>query len=204
MNKHKRYSPLGNYVAGPAGNFLELGTPVFQARFALGDRAPLQGSRLVSENVQPCFEMRLERPPIEILTAIFALFRAVMRISATVFESGPCSRALAQQEALVWLVYGHKAGWSLRVPPQIAAADHVHSIPITAEDRVGIVFHSHGRLPAYFSPIDDRDEVDGFVYGVVGELHQHRPSVLLRAGYAGHFLPLALEDVFMKGKNSNG
>jgi hypothetical protein len=59
--------------------------------------------------------------------------------------------------------------------------------------------HSHGPLPARFSPRDDADEQRLGLYGVVGRLGGRRPEVRLRAGAYGHFLPLPWEAVFAGG-----
>ena len=48
-------------------------------------------------------------------------------------------------------------------------------------------FHSHGRLPAYFSATDDQDEQGLAIYGVVGKVHRPRPEIALRVGIYGHF-----------------
>lgn len=57
--------------------------------------------------------------------------------------------------------------------------------------------HSHNSMPAYFSPIDDRDEA-GYpgVFGVIGHLDRQSPSICLRAGNSGVFYPIAVSEIF--------
>ena len=57
-------------------------------------------------------------------------------------------------------------------------------------------FHSHGRMRAFFSATDDRDEQGFRIYGVVGQVDQAAPRIALRVGIYGHFQELRLEDVF--------
>ena len=57
-------------------------------------------------------------------------------------------------------------------------------------------FHSHGRLGAFFSAIDDRDEQGFRIYGVVGRLGSELPQIDLRIGVYGYFAPLDMEEVF--------
>jgi PRTRC genetic system protein A len=59
-----------------------------------------------------------------------------------------------------------------------------------------IEIHSHGRMPAYFSSIDDRDEGGFCLYGVVGAVHLADPLMALRLGVYGYYLPLELRQVF--------
>ena len=57
--------------------------------------------------------------------------------------------------------------------------------------------HSHtGGVPAHFSPIDDRDEQGFGLYAVVGDLRNLCPTVELRLGVYGYFLPLSRDEVF--------
>ncbi len=95
-------------------------------------------------------------------------------------------------EAMVAVVWSGTA-YEVACPPQDASASHV-----TYEKSPGTVLelHSHHRMPAYFSTIDDADEQGLELYGVVGRLHTDRPEVVLRAGAYGHFLALRWADVF--------
>ncbi len=62
--------------------------------------------------------------------------------------------------------------------------------------------HSHHRMRAYFSSVDDGDEQGLRLYGVVGRLRTRRPEVRLRVGAYGYFMPLRWEDVFEGNRGS--
>jgi len=79
-------------------------------------------------------------------------------------------------------------------PTQTATAYSV----TTTSDRPGgtlLELHSHGRLPAAWSPTDGRDEQCACLYGVIGRL-DGTPEIRLRLGIYGYWLPLALADLF--------
>jgi PRTRC genetic system protein A len=56
--------------------------------------------------------------------------------------------------------------------------------------------HSHARMGAFFSPIDDQDEQGLALYGVVGNVHETTPDHHLRVGVYGHFQDVAWPEVF--------
>ncbi|MCP4359045.1 MAG: hypothetical protein GY796_13585, partial [Chloroflexi bacterium] len=55
-------------------------------------------------------------------------------------------------------------------------------------DGVILELHSHNTMPAYFSPRDNRDELGGRLYGVIGHLERSNPELALRLGMFGHWL----------------
>ena len=58
--------------------------------------------------------------------------------------------------------------------------------------------HSHvGGGPPHFSAIDDHDEQGFCLYVVVGDLRNLCPTVELRLGVYGYFMPLEKEEVFV-------
>lgn len=56
--------------------------------------------------------------------------------------------------------------------------------------------HSHNRMSAYFSRVDDADEKRFLLYGVVGELDKNHPTIKLRVGLNGFYYDLPLENIF--------
>ncbi|MDH6373778.1 hypothetical protein M2444_005621 [Paenibacillus sp. PastF-3] len=66
--------------------------------------------------------------------------------------------------------------------------------------------HSHNTMRAYFSTIDDNDEVGTMLYGVIGRMIKGdgviRFDIKTRAGVAGKFLPL-LSSVWIDGNYDN-
>ena len=56
--------------------------------------------------------------------------------------------------------------------------------------------HSHASMPAFFSTIDDQDEKGIRLYMVLGNIDRKAFSYVLRAGLAGVYGKLKLEDIF--------
>lgn len=56
--------------------------------------------------------------------------------------------------------------------------------------------HSHNTMPAFFSSIDDRDEIMPGLYGVIGRLDSAEPQMKFRAGFEGIFKELSLQDIW--------
>lgn len=56
--------------------------------------------------------------------------------------------------------------------------------------------HSHGRMDAFFSSIDNHDEKGTRLFLVLGRIDREAPAWKLRAGIAGYYKELALTDVF--------
>ncbi len=97
---------------------------------------------------------------------------------------------IEQYLALTW-----QGNYSLGVPSQSQTAASVtyETLPGTVLD-----IHSHtGSMPARFSNIDDRDEQGLCLYAVVAGLHNLFPTVELRLGVYGYFMPLNKEEVFV-------
>jgi hypothetical protein len=97
---------------------------------------------------------------------------------------------IEQYLAIVW--EGDK--YSIKKPPQDAGAGHVNyeTIPNTILD-----IHSHtGTMPARFSGIDNHDEQGFGIYAVAADLKKLFPTVEIRLGVWGYFLPLEISEVF--------
>lgn len=95
-----------------------------------------------------------------------------------------------QYLATVW-----ENGYSLKIPTQSQTSGSVtyETIPGTILD-----IHSHvGTVPAHFSRIDDHDEQGFGVHAVVGDLSKLFPTVDLRLGVYGYFMPVNKEDIFV-------
>lgn len=55
--------------------------------------------------------------------------------------------------------------------------------------------HTHGRHPAFFSAVDDRDELGFRLYFVAGNLGSDSPMLRWRVGGNGHFLEVPMEEI---------
>jgi hypothetical protein len=96
---------------------------------------------------------------------------------------------IEQYLAITW-----DGSYSLKIPSQQATSISVayETLPDTV-----LAIHSHtGGVPAQFSPIDDHDEQGFGLYGVIGDLRNLCPTVELRLGIHGYFLPLSQSEVF--------
>jgi len=97
---------------------------------------------------------------------------------------------IEQYLAVTW-----RGNYSLSIPTQSQTAVSVtyETLPDTVLD-----IHSHvGGVPAHFSGIDDRDEQGFCLFAVVGGLRDLCPTVELRLGVYGYFMPLKKEDIFV-------
>jgi hypothetical protein len=97
---------------------------------------------------------------------------------------------IEQYLAVTW-----QGDYSLNVPSQLQTAGSVTyvTLPNTVLD-----IHSHvDGVPAHFSSIDNRDEQGLGLYAVVGDLRNLCPTIELRLGTYGYFIPLNKEDIFV-------
>ena len=97
---------------------------------------------------------------------------------------------IEQYLAVTW-----QGSYSLSVPSQSQTA-----VSVTYETLPGTVLdiHSHvGGVPARFSGIDNQDEQGLGLYAVVGDLRNLCPTIEVRLGVYGYFMPLEKEDVFV-------
>jgi PRTRC genetic system protein A len=97
---------------------------------------------------------------------------------------------IEQYLAVTW-----QGNYSLTVSSQLQTAESV-----TYETLLDTVLdiHSHvGGVPAHFSGIDNRDEQGLCLYAVVGDLRNLCPTIELRLGIYGYFIPLGKEDIFV-------
>ncbi len=183
-----RFCPLGTPVLSAFGFWWEVETPIYRARLPLPWKhaTGLDGlSILVDWHARASFSLKTPKIPARLLA------------QAAIYFAQQIENCGGQIEAMAWLTWSGQK-WALEIPPQEGSAFQVKGEPITPDDQVGMVIHSHGSLPAFFSTIDDASEQDGFLYGVVGGLGGKTwkdVSLKLRAGHAGCFLPLRVSDV---------
>jgi hypothetical protein len=76
---------------------------------------------------------------------------------------------------------------------------HLHN------DRNTVLFaeiHSHGHFPALFSLVDNENEVDFLIYGVIGSFNYPQLTKKFRLGFNGSFHEFDIKDLFeMEGEN---
>jgi PRTRC genetic system protein A len=94
-----------------------------------------------------------------------------------------------------YAIYRFGTKVSVVKPRQDASLSHV-TTPGGNESNLFMHIHTHGAGDAYFSSTDNKDEQGLNLYAVLGNLNRPIPSIALRVGVHGHFLPLQLADLF--------
>lgn len=130
------------------------------------------------------FSYRLPKIPYSVLRGIMKFFLHV-------------AQGL-QTEVLVRIYYEPMSGsYLLEVPDQMVSPSSVE----TKDGYLGGLYpvmdiHSHCFFSAFFSGVDNADELSNRLYGVIGSLDK-RPQFLLRAGTGGQFVDISCpDDVF--------
>lgn len=110
------------------------------------------------------------------------------------FRKNPCKEAAAQ------IFYDDKTGvYELYFPKQQSNACRVvfdRNVALEEEKVLVMDIHSHGRMDAFFSSVDNHDEKGTRLFLVLGKIDSTKPACKLRAGIAGYYKELALTDVF--------
>jgi hypothetical protein len=105
------------------------------------------------------------------------------------------SVVIAKPDIEQYLVIIWENGYVIKRPSQQAT-----SVSVTYETLPDTVLeiHSHtGEVPAHFSPIDDHDELGFGLYAVVADMGNLFPTLEIRLGIYGYFLPLSQSEVFI-------
>lgn len=112
------------------------------------------------------------------------------------------AREAARQELEILFHLGLVDGkWRLEIPPQIrryASVEPMEKGAGSSYERAIIEIHSHHRMPAEFSPDDDREETGFRIYGVIGNLNPrsaHWPKINFRVGVYGDWWSLPADRI---------
>lgn len=129
------------------------------------------------------FQLSAERIPR-------ALFQEILLF----FKTNPSKEAAAQ------IFYDDtEKRYEVYYPPQRAEVCSVvfeRNTRMEGEKVLVMDVHSHGKMNAFFSLVDDHDEKGTRLYMVIGMLDREVPACRLRAGIAGHYKDLGLKDIF--------
>jgi hypothetical protein len=179
--------PVGYLINSPTGIEGEPGVFYDYIMAAGGVYLKAQNGRLkATVCIAPC-EIRGLAPlkeDIQLLKGKIPLY--LLNLALSVLMAKP---DIEQYLAIIW-----EGAYSLKTPSQQATAISVayETLPDTV-----LEIHSHtGEVPAHFSPIDDQDEQGFCLYAVGGDLRNLFPTVELRLGIYGYFLPLTQSEVF--------
>ena len=140
---------------------------------------------------QPRFDFNLPLIPICLLYSVIHFFRA---------WSGK------GMEAMVHVLYdaGTKE-YLVRVPNQTVTRTQVDAefLEPYPDEWIHVMdIHSHNTMAAVFSGTDDADEKATRLYAVMGRFDKAMPDIRIRAGCAGKFIDVSMEQVF--DTRSNG
>ena len=181
----------GGYVQSEHGLFWACRTPFYKALLPVtGKFQPEHPLTRRTVPTQPIFQLQVPKIPIALLEMAVGFFRFVLQTAG------------GQAEAVIYLCFEDGA-WSCNVPTQRITPLTVQHQPISALDHVAVVVHSHGKMPAYFSTMDDASEDDGFIFGVIGNLDKPDPACAFRVGDRGYFLPLHFWDLWDNTQGRN-
>ena len=125
------------------------------------------------------FEMR-KKIPLEILAKICLYFTSQL-----------------PYEALVRIY--HKDGeYHLDIPEVIRASKVNIVVPPPDRDKGLLVceIHSHNTMSAFFSSVDDADEIYPGIYGVIGKLDEEIPQMRFRVVYDAEKRRVYSKDIF--------
>lgn len=87
--------------------------------------------------------------------------------------------------------------YTLNCPVQTVSEATVHAELETIDPFIEVMqIHSHNSMPAFFSSTDNEDEQQFLLYGVVGNLAESIPELILRVGVNGQFFTLSPEQIF--------
>lgn len=121
----------------------------------------------------------------------FAFGVLPIRLIEQFIEAG---RRALPNEAAGALVYSRATGrlrLALCTAVQSSPTRIAYRLPaMAADETVAVDLHTHGRLPAFWSSEDDRDDQGIKVCGVFGRLHEAEPDACFRLVINGRFRPL--------------
>ncbi|MEC2074218.1 Mov34/MPN/PAD-1 family protein [Alkalihalophilus marmarensis] len=153
---------------------------------------PVTGLLPDLDRIEPGFSLQLPKIPIDHLSEILSFFQYFCKQG---FET----------EVMVMIYWDKEKQQYVNICPKqtvsktrVWVEDFEQDLLNQSEKRYEPVMHihSHNSMPAFFSSIDDADEVAPLLYGVVGEVHKQPSQIRVRAGFNGAFINLVLTDVF--------
>lgn len=105
-------------------------------------------------------------------------------------------------EAICRVVYNHVTKeYYLHIPELVEATKvSVKALsypPLLPSEHLVMEIHSHNKMPAFWSSVDDAAELDGMgIYGVIGHLDKKEPSMCFRATKEGCQKALEVSELF--------
>lgn len=143
--------------------------------------------------VEDSFQLNMPKIPYRFYNTIINFFREVY--------------AVYKSEALVELYFNPQTqDFKLHIPKQevTGAAVYRDKEDLTSPGKDYILFmdiHSHNVMSAFWSSIDDADEHDYKLYGVIGNINDKEPSSRFRVCYKNTRIDLDITDIFTEADN---
>jgi PRTRC genetic system protein A len=164
------------YILANNGIFIRTETYLFEA-ILLITTCTIRGLA----SLQPHFRLKVSRIPARLLDSILTDARRARRSDGSLNE-------------VLYHFHHHEQLVQVKKPVQQTTAT---SVKAAARNNPAILcdLHSHGNMPAYFSPTDNADEQAARLYAVVGRLDSE-PEIRLRVGVYGYWQPLPVTAVF--------
>ena len=140
------------------------------------------------------FKLKIPKIPQYVITGILGFFVKVFHAYNT--------------EVAVQLFYDlEEKEYFVYLPKQrvaYATVNFERSVELEFDDRYILCadIHSHGKISAFFSAVDDADEKGTRLFGVAGGFPGN-PSFLVRAGSGGYFHDLELKEVIDFSQSDN-
>lgn len=172
FNPATRSGAMYNYEVFEDGVYLSAAREELEVSFPIGPCLV----RGLAQSSGPLFDFKLPRVPVELVGELFYQAEEFGQFGLeTLFY-------LSWSQLLPWT-----KGWQLLQPEQERAAISCRPLEGQASSQRAIVeIHSHHRMAAKFSQVDDADEQGFRIYGVVGRLDK-QPEIRIRIGVYGYF-----------------
>ncbi|HEX9002383.1 MAG TPA: hypothetical protein VGB07_20920 [Blastocatellia bacterium] len=189
---------LVRYLLASGAELPPISAPLYEYVFA-GNGVFKRAARKEMSAMIPASECAIRGLAAVELKLSFQFDRVPESITQQILEA---AREAARQELEILFHLSLADGkWRLEIPPQIqryASVEPMEKGAGSSYERAIIEIHSHHRMPAKFSPDDDREETGFRIYGVIGNLNPrtaHWPKVNFRVGVYGDWWPLPADRV---------
>ena len=159
-----------DYILARDGVYIQCEGPLLRARIRTAE-ADIRGLEMVSEK-------------IELVHGPIPGFFFKLAVDSML--------AMPEKELFVAVKWDGEA-YRLLVPNQERHGASVTYVPVQG---AVLELHSHGRMPAFFSGTDDRDEQGFKIYAVCGNFDKLQPVLNMRVGVYGYWAPVSWPEIF--------
>ena len=159
-----------NYILAEDGLFIQAKNSLIAATVCIAPQV-VRGLLPIEESIV----LRMGKLPMHLLSLALSVLCVKPEIE--------------QYIAVTW-----NGSYSLAIPTQ---TQNAASVTFETVKNTVLDIHSHiGDKPPYFSMVDNHDEQGFRFYAVASELRNLCPTIEIRLGVYGYFIPLGKEDIF--------